>query len=85
MGCNCKATEKILNIHKKYGKEMPLPLGEKIKFRTEEIIKMVIVFLLALIASPIILIVLLVLAFQGKTVININKILYKVLKKDKNE
>lgn len=83
MGCNCKATEHILKVHKKYGREVSVPWSEKIKFNTEEIIKMVLAFVLSLIFSPIMLIILIVFAFQGKSVININNILYKLLKHKK--
>jgi lipopolysaccharide/colanic/teichoic acid biosynthesis glycosyltransferase len=83
MGCNCKATEHILKVHKKYGREVSVPWSEKIKFNTEEIIKMVLAFVLSIIFSPIMLIILIVFAFQGKSVININNILYKLLKHKK--
>lgn len=83
MGCNCKATEHILKVHKKYGREISVPWSEKIKFNTEEIIKMALAFVLSLIFSPIMLIILIVFAFQGKSVININNILYKLLKHKK--
>ena len=83
MGCNCKATEHILKVHKKYGREVSVPWSEKIKFNTAEIIKMVLAFVLSLIFSPIMLIILIVFAFQGKSVININNILYKLLKHKK--
>jgi lipopolysaccharide/colanic/teichoic acid biosynthesis glycosyltransferase len=85
MGCNCKATEQILKINKKYGHDINAPLSEKIVFKTEEIIKIVLAFIIAVIFSPIFLVILVFLSFRGKTVINFNKILNKLLKGKKNE
>lgn len=85
MGCNCKATEHIINVHKKYGWNVNAPWGEKIAFKTKEVVKIVIAFILGIVFSPIFLIVLLFLSIKGKTVINFNKILNKLLKGNKNE
>lgn len=85
MGCNCKATEHILNIHKKYGYDRRTPWSEKIAFRTTEVVKIVAAFIIAILFSPIFFIVLLFLSFKGKSVINFNKILNKLLKGKKNE
>lgn len=85
MSCNCKATKHILNIHKKYGHNTSVPWKEKLTFKTEENIKIILAFLLAIIFFPIFLLVLLIGVFRGKTIINFNKILNKLLRYKKNE
>lgn len=85
MGCNCKATEKIIKIHKEYGRDIAVPWSDKLKFRVGESCKIILAMLIALFLSPIIFIVLIVLACQGKTVLNINKLLRKLLRHNKNE
>lgn len=80
MGCNCKTTEKILKIHKKYGQERYVSLGEKIKFRTIEFFKFFLVILIAFIFIPIIFIFVMINTLKGKTNININKIIRKIVR-----
>jgi hypothetical protein len=84
MSCNCKANEKILKIHKVYGKEISTPWIEKAQFKTSEIIKILLAGLISLLLSPVIFIFLIIRSIQGKTVIDINKILRKLLRHNKN-
>lgn len=80
MGCNCKATEHILKIHKKYGNYASVPWKERVQFRTEESFKLVITFILIIITLPLFIIIILVNSLRGKSVINFNKIFNKLLK-----
>lgn len=83
MGCNCKATEHILKIHKKYGNNISTPWKERITFHTAEIIKTILAFFLGILFFPIFLVILLFYSFNGKTVIDVNKILNKLLRHNK--
>lgn len=80
MGCNCKATEHILKIHNKYGYDTAVPWKTRIAFRAGEMVKIILAFIVSIICAPILFIVLLVYAFRGKTAINFNKILNKLLR-----
>lgn len=81
MGCNCKTTEKIIKLHKKYGKEIDIPNKKKILFKTKETINYILVLLIGLISLPIIFIIVLYLTFSGKRYFNINKIINRLLRK----
>jgi hypothetical protein len=85
MGCNCKATEHILQIHKKYGYNTTVPWSTKVAFRTTEVLKITAAFIISLLCAPIFFIVLLIYSFKGKTTINFNKILNKLLRYKHNE
>ena len=84
MGCNCKTNEKILKIYNDYGKKIKTPWKEHIKFKTEEIIRIIAIFFLIMLFSPIILIVIIVLYVKGNGIINLNKVL-KFILRQKNE
>ena len=81
MGCNCKTTEKIIKLHKEYGKEIDVPIKKKILFRIKETIKYILVLLIGIISLPLIFIIVLFLTFNGKTHFNISKIINKLLRK----
>lgn len=81
MGCNCKTTEKIIKLHKKYGKEIDIPNKKKFLFKVKESIKYTLVLLIGLISLPIIFIIVLSLTFSGKRYFNINKIINRLLRK----
>jgi lipopolysaccharide/colanic/teichoic acid biosynthesis glycosyltransferase len=81
MGCNCKANEKILNIHKKYGQESWVSNGHKIKFRIVELLKLILLFLICLFFLPLIIIIVIIISINGKGSININQILKIFLNK----
>lgn len=83
MSCNCKTTEKIIKIHKDYGYKINVSWKENLKFKINEIVKILIILFIALIFSPLIFIVIIVLALIGKTNINISKFLNRILKKKK--
>lgn len=85
MGCNCKTTEKILNIHKNYGFKMNTPWKDKARFKTREFVKYFILYSLLIILLPIIVLVVLFLAFKGNGIIKIDNILNFLLGKEKNE
>ena len=38
MGCNCKTTEKILKIHKKYGYEVQTSWKERVNYKITNIL-----------------------------------------------
>jgi hypothetical protein len=77
MGCNCKATEKILNIHKRYGTPAQLSAVEKINFYIKEIPKLLSIVILMFLLSPILIIFFIVIIIQEKGVIDINKLIKK--------
>lgn len=81
MGCNCKTTENIIKLHKKYGKEIDIPNKKKFLFKVKESIKYTLVLLIGLISLPIIFIIVLSLTFSGKRYFNINKIINRLLRK----
>lgn len=83
MGCNCKTTEKIAKIHSDYGVKTNKSWGERAGFKIGEFIKVMIVTIICIIAFPIIFIGVIVRGLIGKTNININKVLNKLLRKDK--
>ena len=80
MGCNCKATENILKIQKKFGTPTYVPLRERFQFHIEEIGKLIVALILVILLSPFIFIFLLWRAFNGYTVIDTNKLLQKLLR-----
>ena len=45
MGCNCKANQQILKITKQYGHKINVPWKDKLMFKTEEGIKIIIIYL----------------------------------------
>lgn len=83
MGCNCKANEKILKIHKDYGKKVNIPWTTEMAFKTGELLKLLLAGVLALLTSPVIFIFLFIRCIQGKTVININEVLRKFIRHKK--
>lgn len=80
MGCNCKATENILKIQKKFGTPTYVSFRERFQFNIEEAAKFIVALVLVVLLSPFIFIFLLWRAFNGKTVINTNKLLQKLLR-----
>lgn len=83
MGCNCKTTEKILKIHKKYGYEVQTSWKERVNYKITNILMKILKIILFFIFLPIIFIVILFLVFKGKTNINITNFLNTLLKKKK--
>lgn len=81
MGCNCKVTKNILKLHKNYGHPTNVKISEKIIFKLKETLKTFLLVLVSIIIFPIILIVVCIMMFNGKTNININNILKKFKKK----
>lgn len=83
MGCNCKANEKILKIHKDYGKKVNTPWTTEMTFKTGELLKLLLAGVIALLTAPVIFIFLIIRCIQGKTVININEVLRKFIRHKK--
>lgn len=84
MGCNCKANEQILKIHKDYGQKLNNTWQDRAMFRIKETFKVLIVLCLLFIFFPITLGVLIYLVIKGKRHFNFSIILKKMVGKDKN-
>lgn len=85
MGCNCKINKQILNIHKKYGYRVNTPWKERISFKFKETVKALAIIIPMCLLSPFIFILFFFLFFRGKKVINVNKLIRKLIGKKKNE
>ncbi len=85
MGCNCKVNEQILFLHKKFGNKINVSWKERGKFKITEFFKTIIIFLITLITTPILIIYFIIEIILGKNKFNINSILRKILKKNRNE
>lgn len=81
MGCNCKVTKKILDIHRKYGTPVQVSAIDKIKFYIEELPKLLSIIVLGIIFSPILLIVFIVIIIQQNGAINITKLINRYIKR----
>ena len=81
MGCNCKATEKILKIHKKYGNKINISWKEQMNFKVEQMLKFILIFLVTVAFAPIIFIIITIMFIKGNTVIDLNKILKRLVNK----
>lgn len=84
MGCNCKTTKKILEIHKDYGYKKNVSWKEKTKFTTGEMFMRLLVIILLTIFFPIIFFMVFFQVLFGKRNFNINNILRILLRKNKN-
>jgi len=82
MGCNCKATEQIIKIHKNYGHEINNPWHEKLGFKLWEGIKLIFIALLFVVFFPVIFIFGIAMIISGKGIINVNKLLNFFLRKN---
>ena len=80
MGCNCKTTEKIIDIQNRYGTKQQVSAIEKIKFYLEEMPKLILIAILGVVFLPILVIVGIVLIIKENGVININKLLNRFIK-----
>jgi lipopolysaccharide/colanic/teichoic acid biosynthesis glycosyltransferase len=85
MGCNCKTTEKIIDIQNRYGTKQQVSAIEKIKFYLEELPKLILIAILSVVFSPILLIVGIIVIVKENGVININKLLNRFIKQKRNE
>lgn len=81
MGCNCKVTKKILDIHRKYGTPVQVSAIDKIKYYIEEFPKLLSIIVLGIIFSPILLIVFIVIIIQQNGAINITKLINRYIKR----
>jgi hypothetical protein len=81
MGCNCKTTENIIKFHDKYGEKVNVSWGKMVGFKTGEFIKIMLVLLLSVIILPITFTWIIIRVFRGKTTIDINQIIKKLLRK----
>lgn len=80
MGCNCKVTKDILNLHKKYGYEVKTSWFKTKALSLKEKTENSLIILLLILLSPIILIWFSISMLKGKRVYNINKILKKFIR-----
>lgn len=85
MGCNCKTTEKIIDIQNRYGTKQQVSAIEKIKFYLEEFPKLTLIAILIVVFSPILLIIGIIFIIKENGVININKLLNRFIKQKRNE
>jgi hypothetical protein len=85
MGCNCKANEEILKIHKQYGHAIGAPWKERVQFRLEEGFKYILLCLLCILCFPLILILTIFFLVKGSGNINVNKLIRFLLRKDYDE
>jgi hypothetical protein len=85
MGCNCKANEEILKIHKQYGHAIGSPWKERVQFRLEEGFKYILLCLLCILCFPLILILTIFFLAKGSGSINVNKLIRFLLRKDYDE
>ena len=82
MSCNCKTTEKILSIHKRYGRDIKLPLKEHLTYHFKESIKFLLLSLIIIMLFPLLLFISIILLITGNNTINLNKILKRLLNKN---
>lgn len=76
MSCNCKVAKQITYLEKKYGHNIPVSKQTKIKFRIDEFLKSVLVFLIGLLFLPVIVLHLLfVLIFKKDKKISVKNLL----------
>lgn len=80
MGCNCKATKKILDIQKRYGTPIQVSAIDKIKYYVEEIPKLLSIIVLGVFFSPILIIAFIVIVIRENGAINISKLINKFIK-----
>lgn len=83
MGCNCKATQQIIKIHKEYGYKIKAPFKERVKYTFSEALRMIMVVIIAILFFPFTLIALIVMTVSGKRNFNINNLLGVLLGKRK--
>lgn len=85
MGCNCKTTKKIIDIHKHYGVERNAPWKERFNFHIGNILMFMGIFILLVLFSPLIIVLFIILLIIGKGNLNINKLINFILRKDSDE
>ena len=83
MGCNCKVNEKIFKINKNYGFQSTVNVSERILFKVRETIKLILLLPITLIALPILIAMIPIVAIKGKGNVNINKMLNLLLRKNR--
>ena len=54
MACNCKVNQQITYLHKKYGQKIPVSKESKIRFTVREWFKNFLVYIIAILFTPII-------------------------------
>lgn len=54
MACNCKVNQQITYLHKKYGHKIPVSKESKIRFTVREGFKNFLVYIIAILFTPII-------------------------------
>lgn len=82
MGCNCKVKKDIITIHKKYGQKINVSWKERTLFNVKNKLLQIVYILIMLFLSPVIILFFIFFLVKGNKVININKILGKLMGKN---
>ena len=82
MGCDCKVKKDIITIYKKYGYKTNVSWKEKTLFSVKSKLLQFVYILIMLLLSPVIILFFIFLLVKGDKVININKILKKLMGKN---
>lgn len=82
MGCNCKVNKEIMKIQKEYGHKIDVSWKERMKFKFEEGLKLIIASFFIILCFPLIFVFVIIFTIRGNGKINVNKVLRFILRKD---